>query len=40
MIRKEIRVAMADCRIVSGHIYIRGKLFLPPDDELRTQAIC
>ena len=39
IIRKEIRVAMANCRIVSGHIYVRGKLFLPPDDELRIQAI-
>ena len=39
IIRKEIRVAMADCRIVSGYIYVRGKLFLPPDDELRIQAI-
>ena len=39
MIWKEIRVVMANCRVVSGHIYIGGKLFLSPDDELRIQAI-
>jgi hypothetical protein len=33
-IRKEIRVAMTDCRITNGRIYIRDRLFLLPDDEL------
>jgi hypothetical protein len=30
---------MADCRVLNSRIYVRGKLFLPPDNELRTQAI-
>ena len=30
---------MTDCRITNGLIYIRDRLFLPPDDELRTQVI-
>jgi hypothetical protein len=34
VIRKEIRVAMTDCRITNGCIYIRDRLFLLPDDEL------
>jgi Integrase zinc binding domain len=30
---------MTDCKIVENKIYYRDKLFLPPDDELRTQVI-
>ena len=38
-IQKKIRVAMTDYRIVSGCIYIMGKLFLLPDDELHIQVV-
>ena len=38
-LRKELRIAMTDCKIVESKIYYRDKLFLPPDDELRTQVI-
>jgi Integrase zinc binding domain len=38
-LRKDLRVAMTDCKIVSNRIYYRDKLFIPPDDELRTQII-
>jgi hypothetical protein len=38
-LRKELRIAMTDCKIVEDKIYYRDKLFLPPDDELRTQVI-
>ena len=38
-IQKKIKVAMTDYRITNGHIYIRDRLFLPPDDELQTQVI-
>ena len=38
-LRKELRIAMMDCKEVAGRIYYRDKLFLPPNDELRTQVI-
>ena len=38
-LRKQLRMAMIDCKIVENKIYYRDKLFLPPDDELRTQVI-
>jgi len=38
-LRKELRIAMTDCKIVENKIYYKDKLFLPPDDELRTQVI-
>jgi hypothetical protein len=39
VIQRKIRVVIADYRVLNGHIYIRGKLFLLPDDKLRTQAV-
>jgi RNase H-like domain found in reverse transcriptase/Integrase zinc binding domain len=39
LLRKQLRIAMTDCKIVENKIYYRDKLFLPPDDELRTQVI-
>lgn len=38
-IRKELSMAMADCKLVGDRIYFRNKLFLPPDDELKIQVI-
>jgi hypothetical protein len=38
-LRKELRIAMTDCKIVENKIYYKDRLFLPPDDELRTQVI-
>lgn len=38
-IRKDLRIAMADCKVVGDRIYYRDRLFLPPNDELRTQVI-
>jgi len=38
-LRQELRVAMTDCRLERGRIYYKDRLFLPPVDELRIQAI-
>lgn len=38
-IRGELRIALADCVAVSGRVYYRGKLFVPPDDELKSQIL-
>jgi hypothetical protein len=38
-LRKELRIAMTDCKIVDGKVYYRDRLFAPPDDELRTQIL-
>ena len=38
-IRKELRISKVDCRVMNGRIYYRDRLFVPPDDELRTQII-
>ncbi|KAI1001018.1 hypothetical protein K3495_g7179 [Podosphaera aphanis] len=38
-IKKVLRIAMVDCRIVANKVCYREKLFLPPDEALRTQVI-
>lgn len=38
-IRKYLGIQMSDCKVVSNRIYFRDRLFLPPDDELRTQVL-
>jgi len=38
-LRKGLRISMTDCKIIRNRIYYRDKLFVPPDDELRTQII-
>ena len=38
-IRKELRAAKADCKVVQGRIYVRDKLFIPPNEELRLQIL-
>jgi hypothetical protein len=39
-IRKEMRIAMAECKVVEGRIYYRDRLFVPADDdELKIQII-
>ena len=38
-LRKELRIAMTDCKIVGNRVYYRDRLFAPPDDELHTQII-
>ena len=38
-LRRDLRIAMTDCKIVGGKIYYRDRLFAPPDDELRTQIL-
>jgi hypothetical protein len=37
--RKTLRVAMQDCQVHSNRVYYRDRLFLPPDDELKSQVI-
>ncbi|MDB5911071.1 MAG: hypothetical protein JWP34_5188, partial [Massilia sp.] len=37
--KKDLRIAMSDCTVQGNKIYYREKLFIPPDDELRTQII-
>ena len=37
--RKELRLSMMDCKVVNGKIYFRDRLFIPQNDELRTQII-
>ena len=32
-LRKELRVAMNDCKIVENKIYYRDRLLAPPDDQ-------
>ena len=38
-LRQELRIAMTDCKLMGTRIYYREKLFVPPDDELRTQVL-
>ena len=38
-IRKYLRIAMQDCEIHAGQIYYRGKLYIPPNDELKFHVI-
>lgn len=38
-IRKDLRIALQDCRLVNGKIFYRDRLFVPPSAELRTQII-
>jgi hypothetical protein len=38
-IRKELSMAMVDCKVVEGRIYYRDRLFVPPDDELKVQIM-
>ena len=39
-LRKTLRVPMTDCKVASGRIYYRDRLFAPPDiDELKTQIL-
>ncbi|ESZ91789.1 hypothetical protein SBOR_7827 [Sclerotinia borealis F-4128] len=37
--RKILRVTMQDCRVHNKRIYLRDKLWVPPDDELKVQII-
>ncbi len=39
LIRKEIRVAKADCKTIQGRIYIKERLFIPQDEALRLQIL-
>jgi hypothetical protein len=38
-IRRQLRVALQDCKLINDRVYYRDRLFVPPDDELRTQII-
>ena len=38
-LRKELRIAMNDCKVVNSGIYYRERLFVPSDDELPTQIL-
>ncbi|RAL60401.1 hypothetical protein DID88_000176 [Monilinia fructigena] len=38
-IRKDLRIALQDCRLINGKIFYRDRLFVPPSAELRTQII-
>jgi hypothetical protein len=38
-IRKFLKIAITDCKLVENKIYRRDRLFLPPDDELKTQIL-
>ena len=38
-IRKELRIAKTDCTVTGNRIFYRDRLFVPPNDELRTQII-
>jgi hypothetical protein len=38
-LRKELRISMTDCRLQSGRIWYRDRLFVPPDDELHIQIL-
>ncbi|KAI0993916.1 hypothetical protein K3495_g14268, partial [Podosphaera aphanis] len=38
-LQKYLRTEMIDCKLVGNWIYRRDKLFLPPDDELKTQVL-
>lgn len=38
-IKKQLRIAYADCQLVGQRIYYRGKLFVPDEDELKTQIL-
>ncbi|QLI66561.1 Transposon Tf2-12 polyprotein [Metarhizium brunneum] len=38
-VRREIRIAMQDCKVRGNRIYYRDRLFLPPTDEAKIQII-
>lgn len=38
-IRKELRIAYQDCTLIGNRVYYRQRLFVPPNDELRTQIL-
>lgn len=38
-IRKQLRIARADCKVVQGRVYVRDKLLIPPDEALRLQIL-
>lgn len=38
-IRNQLKVALQDCKLVGDRIYYKDRLYLPDDDELRTQVI-
>ena len=38
-IRKELRISKADCRVANDRVFYRDRLFVPPDDHLRTQIV-
>lgn len=38
-IRKQLKISMVECKVVEGLIYWRERLFIPPDDEVRTQIL-
>lgn len=34
-----LRIAFTDCALLRGRVFYRGRLFIPPSEELRTQII-
>ncbi|KJK73746.1 hypothetical protein H634G_10981 [Metarhizium anisopliae BRIP 53293] len=38
-VRRELRIAMQDCKVRGNRIYYRDRLFLPPTDEAKIQVI-
>lgn len=38
-IRRKLRAAKADCHLVNGRVYVRDRLFIPPDEPLRLQIL-
>ncbi|KAI1002837.1 hypothetical protein K3495_g5361 [Podosphaera aphanis] len=38
-IRKSLKIAFSDCKVIENRIYYRDVLFVPPDDELQIQIL-
>ena len=35
-IRKQLRIALENCKLINDRVYYKNRLFIPPNDKLRT----